>query len=254
MSTLEGGLGIGQRPSGLQRTESKQPSPTTFDYVIATPAGQSSYASGQGVEVAFDATARVIVARDRQTGRIVVAGAKSNSDKGSIPDGRYEILETQRSDRFLRLDAIDKNPRNDVVEFEGHSSFTALRLHIPGGTLGCIALDTYKNWEKIQAMIMSSSPKIVNDESKVREFAKVQFEVPDPLGVIDSGTAIKRGELTVGRMNQTPSGQNMTGEAFHSLMDVGAQSRQLGQNASSINSGERTVNLSDRPTGIPLDE
>lgn len=251
-----GNSDVSFRPTGIQRTESKQPLPITASGAVAVSGGQSLYTAGTDAQVVFDPSTGVIVARDRQTGRIIVAHGKSKSDKGPIPDGNYEILETQRNDRFLRLDAVDRQPRNDVVEFEGGERFTSLRLHVPGGTLGCIALDTQKNWEAIQTLIMSSTPMEVKDNSTVREFEKVQFEIPDPLGLIDSGKAVKRGELTVGRMTFTPQGQHMSEQDFSSLIDLGTggasdkQEPQRFEDAPENLSRER-LTQEDRPIGIP---
>jgi RHS repeat-associated protein len=86
-------------------------------------------------------------------------------DLRPLPVGTYEILDFGAGRDYFRLDLQDSKPRNDRVDRPGTSedARALFRLHGPGNTSGCIAVQGHSDWEKVKAFIRGTQiTEIVN--------------------------------------------------------------------------------------------
>lgn len=125
--------------------------------IFADPLGLLVYATYDKATGRFNVT-------DLDTGQQVSISAESGGKPwgAPIPLGWYEILDHPDPD-FLRLDAIDSAPRNDVHDPTGRSH---LRLHKPGNTTGCIAAKKADEWKKVRDLIRNTKTTTVPDNAK----------------------------------------------------------------------------------------
>ena len=105
----------------------------------------------------FDRTTGRLFLYDIDTGEHASATAESGGKPLGQPieSGLYSILDHPRAD-FFRLDHCDSNPFDDVHEPTGRDEF---RLHKPGATVGCIAIEDEGKWRKIRILFARRSRK-----------------------------------------------------------------------------------------------
>ena len=138
---------------------------------LATAAGGGKFENG-AVTAAFGCLfIEVNGAYDRETGKVTVRDtdtgveASGNFFSGGgfgdeLPAGKYAILQRGQKDG-LCLEAIDGNFGNDIHDASGRS---LLRLHGPGGSIGCITACTASDWSPVQSIILNTntSTTVVN--------------------------------------------------------------------------------------------
>jgi|GEM_PF-3655276 len=101
---------------------------------------------------------------------------------GPIPDGVYDILYRTTGDGF-RLEPVDNSYGDDAVDGTGRGT---LRLHGPGGSIGCITSDdTVEEWEAIRSFI----------EDAETDKVKVDYNGRNPLKNDESLTRYGRIEV-----------------------------------------------------------
>ncbi|NRB26040.1 RHS repeat-associated core domain-containing protein, partial [Shewanella sp.] len=122
--------------------------------------------------------------RDRGTGKRLVVSAESGGKPfgASIPPGKYDILSTPR-EGFFRLEPKDSKYGDDTDSKTGRDLF---RLHKPGLTIGCIAVESDGDWTDVNNMLENTETTETEVESKSRNpFAE------------DKESSTKYGELYV---------------------------------------------------------
>ncbi len=144
---------------------------------------------GLVVKGLFDRRSGILTLKDLDTGETVTVQAYSGTgdainrpnrendkNKGPIPAGRYDILAGPDKE-FYRLDAIDSWRRNDRHEPTGREEF---RLHIPGASIGCIAVGSPENrllpkdqrnfeeWKRVANLLEKTRTVILVDNLRKR--------------------------------------------------------------------------------------
>jgi RHS repeat-associated protein len=135
---------LSRSPSYVAGSAFRAISVPTYAYALNNPLRYVD-SSGLWVDAVFDLERGVITLTDPSTGASISALAWSGiSDdpkatmSGPIPSGEYTMfLRTIDSEHYITLDANDSNPGDDIEETTGRSNF---RLHVPGASLGCIAI------------------------------------------------------------------------------------------------------------------
>jgi len=135
----------------------------TYAYVYNNPISFTD-SLGLLVDGYYDTSSGTITIVDRDTGQIAsgpaISGGKPFGDR--LPNGTYEILDQARIPESFRLDPLDGNPRNDTHDQSGRDRF---RLHEPGNTIGCIAVDEQNDWDRIRDLINNTRSDTVMDNS-----------------------------------------------------------------------------------------
>ncbi|MBL1259455.1 MAG: hypothetical protein COB33_002855, partial [Thiotrichaceae bacterium] len=124
---------------------------------------------------------------DLDTGHSITVHAESGGQPFGDPIelGSYEILERAGRDDFFRLDAMDSLPRDDIHQPTGRDAF---RLHLPGRTVGCIAVCTMNEWIQVNSMLEGTATTVVQDNFQPWW---------DIFGVTDAGDISRFGQLDV---------------------------------------------------------
>lgn len=230
---------VEDRPMGVVRSESMFNSNDFMASLYSSVYSKSFYAPGTQVQLQFDPVAEVLIAKDRLSGKTVVAHAFSKSDdKGGIPYGKYEMLGHAMKSTWVRLDAVDGSQRNDVVSFDGQEKFVALRMHFGRASRGCITVtDDEKYHQEILPMIKGVLPERIVDRPESYRIFEHDFDLND-FGLSELLTQpsqnYKYGELEVISLNYCPA-LKTTNSANH------LPSEDL-----------ETVSVSDRPNGLTL--
>ena len=136
----------------------------TYAYVHANPIKYTD-TLGLLVDAYYNSQKGEVTVRDRDTGQTVTVPATSGGVPFGerLPDGKYEILDRAGNPESFRLDPVDENPRNDRHDPSGRHEF---RLHEPGNTTGCIAVDNRDDWERVRDLINNTRTDTVMDRAK----------------------------------------------------------------------------------------
>ena len=101
-----------------------------------------------------------------------------------LPLGEYRILEREGRDGFYRLEAVDSLFGNDAVEGLEISQ-GKIRLHGPGLTYGCLAIDSRESFNMVA--------DIINNTKKTK--ARVDYNGRNPF--VSKETLVQFGTLKV---------------------------------------------------------
>ena len=133
----------------------------TYAYVYNNPIKYTD-SLGLLVDAYYDSSSGTVTVVDRDTGQIAsgpaISGGVPFGDR--LPNGPYEILDQARNPESFRLDPLDDNLRDDVHDPTGRDRF---RLHEPGNTIGCIAVEEQNDWDKIRNLINNTRTDTVMD-------------------------------------------------------------------------------------------
>ena len=176
---------IGEDPSGFDAGDVN-----LYRYVGNSPVDNVD-PFGLVVKGVFDRRSGVLTLTDLDTGVTVTVQAYSGAgrainqpsrendkNEGPIPAGRYQIFAGPDKE-FYRLDAIDSIRRNDRHEPTGRDEF---RLHIPGASVGCIAVGSpdnrllpreqrnFEEWKKVANLLEKTRTVIFVDNLRKSSF------------------------------------------------------------------------------------
>ncbi len=135
-----------------------------YSYVLNNPLKYND-PTGLLVEGSYNKKTGDLGLTDVDTGDTVSIKAESGGKPYGlpIPNGNYEILDQAKNIDSYRLDAVDSSPRDDIHQPTGRDE---LRLHKPGNTIGCIAAQTCKGWNKVKSLIENTKTTKVKDNFK----------------------------------------------------------------------------------------